>query len=226
MSELKAATFDCYGTLIDWESGLAAFLYDLARRAGEENPPPGDELRVRWEEIQFELITGPYRPYRDVLSHSLRIWSGERGHRWNERDGVALERAMMCWQPFAGTIPALGAARDAGLKLAIVSNSDHAIMEHTLHQLRGAEFDAVVLAEDARAYKPDTEPFTQALDVLELHPSEILHVAFGFKYDIGTAQKLGFRTAWVNRHREPRPDGVSPDHEWPDIWPLVELAGG
>jgi 2-haloacid dehalogenase len=225
MSELKAATFDCYGTLIDWEAGLAAFLYDLARRCGEDEPPPGDELRARWEEIQFELIGGSFRSYRDVLSHSLRAWSGERGHRWNDREGHALEVSMQCWQPFRDTIPALKAAKAAGLKLAIISNSDQAIMEHTLRQLPGLEFERVVLSEEVRAYKPDQPPFTRALDDLELHPSEILHVAFGFKYDIGTAKKLGFQTAWVNRHREERPKGVDPDHEWTDLWPLVDLVG-
>jgi 2-haloalkanoic acid dehalogenase type II len=225
MPELKAATFDCYGTLVDWEGGLAGFLYDLARRCGEEAPPPGDELRARWEEIQFELLTEPYRHYREVLSHSLRKWSGERGHQWNETEGYALERSMQCWQPFADTIPALQAARRAGLKLAIVSNSDHSIIGHTLRQLPGVEFDEVVLSEDVRAYKPATGPFIKARDLLGLHASEIVHVAFGFKYDIATAQGLGFQTAWVNRRREPRPDGAEPDYEWTDLWPLADAAG-
>ena len=224
MPELKAATFDCYGTLVDWEGGLATFLYDLARRCGEEHPPPGDELRARWEEIQFELLD-PYRPYREVLSHSLSKWGAERGYQWNELEGQAIHRSMQCWQPFADTVPALQAAKRAGLKLAIVSNSDHAIMEHTLRQLAGVDFDEVVLAEDARAYKPATGPFIQARDRLGLHPAEIIHVAFGFKYDIATAQQLGFETAWVNRRRETRPDGPAPDHEWNDLWPLAEAAG-
>jgi len=100
MAELKAATFDCYGTLVDWEAGLGTFLYDVARRAGERDPPPGRELRERWEQIQFELIQGEYRSYRDILVDSLRTWVGERGYRWNEQEGEALERAMQSWQPF------------------------------------------------------------------------------------------------------------------------------
>jgi 2-haloacid dehalogenase len=93
-----------------------------------------------------------------------------------------------------------------------------------LRQLPGIEFDEVVLAEDARAYKPSNGPFTHALDVLDLPPAEILHVAFGFKYDIATAGKLGFRTAWVNRGRQEQPGDAEPDHVWDDLWPLADLA--
>ena len=68
MPPFKVATFDCYGTLVDWEGGAAAFLYELARRNGDFEPGPGRELRRRWEEIQFEAIQGEYRSYREVLS--------------------------------------------------------------------------------------------------------------------------------------------------------------
>ena len=123
------------------------------------------------------------------------------------------------------TIPALSRLRDAGVPLAIVSNSENAIMDHTLRQLRPLEFDHVVLAEEVRCYKPDRRPFTRMLDKLSLHPGEVLHVAFGFKYDIGAAQELGLQTAWINRHREPLPDPATvPDHEWRDLWGLAELA--
>ena len=75
------------------------------------------------------------------------------------------------------------------------------------------------------AYKPDRRPFTRLLDKLSLPPEDVLHVAFGFKYDIGMAQELGMQTAWINRHREPLPDpDMVPDHEWRDLWGLAELA--
>src|SRR5215207_2896436 len=146
--ETKVATFDCYGTLIDWEGGAASFLYEIARRH-EPDPPPGRELRERWEELQFERLSGPYRAYRDVLAHSLADWAGERGYRWNERDGEALARSLQSWQPFPDAVPALAAA-----------------------------------------------------------------------------QRHGLRTAWVNRHREPAPGPERPDHEWSDLWPLVDVARG
>ena len=216
------ATFDCYGTLIDWEGGAASFLYDLARRH-ESDPPPGRVLRERWEELQFERLQVGWTSYRTVLSESLCEWAGERGYRWNMSDGEALARAMESWQPFPDTIPALRAAKEAGLGLWIISNTDRAIMEHTLRHLE-LDFDGVTVAEDARAYKPSRAPFDMALHDMGLAPGQVLHVAFGFKYDIGRAKELGFRTAWVNRHREAAPGPERPDQEWTDLWPLAEVA--
>jgi len=225
MTELKAITFDCYGTLIDWEGGLGAFLHGVARRAGDHDPGPGQALRERWEEIQFELVQGPYRSYRDILVDSLRTWVAERGYRWNDLDGEALERSMQSWQPFPDTVPALLRAKEAGVRLAIVSNTDRHIMEHTLRQLAPVDFDVVVVAEDVRAYKPATTGFDHVLHRLEASGPEVLHVAFGFKYDIAAAQRKGMQTAWVNRRREPPPGGERPDHQWDSLWGLAELVG-
>jgi 2-haloacid dehalogenase len=216
-------TFDCYGTLVDWEGGAAAFLYDLALREGENAPPPGPELRARWEELQFELLRGEYRPYREVLATSLRAWMEERGYRPRDEEGAALLRSMRSWQPFPDTRPALTRAREAGLRLAIVSNTDRDIIEHTLRHI-GVPFDAVITAEDARAYKPSDVVFDYALEQLGSPPEEILHAAFGFKYDIGPAGRHGMRTAWVNRHAEPAPGDARFDYEWRDLWPLAELG--
>ncbi len=220
----KVATFDCYGTLVDWEGGAASFLYDLARRNGDAEPGPGRHLRERWEEIQFEAIQGDYRTYSEVIRSSLRAWVAERGYRWNTREADAFEGAMRSWQPFPDTIPALQRARKAGLRLMILSNTDRHIMRHTLTQLAPLSFDAVVVAEDVRCYKPDTTAFTRALESAGAHPEEIVHVAFGYKYDIGPAQEVGMRTAWVNRHREEAPGETRPDYEWRDLWGLAELA--
>jgi 2-haloalkanoic acid dehalogenase type II len=220
--EFKVATFDCYGTLIDWEGGAASFLYSLARRF-EPDPPPGRELRAQWEAIQFELLQGEYRGYREVLGASLASWAGERGYSLDAGDGEALARSMESWQPFPDTVPALTAAKEAGLRLWIISNTDRAIMAHSLRHLE-VEFDGVTVAEDARAYKPSDGPFDLALRDIGAAPEEILHVAFGFKYDLAAAQRHGMRTAWVNRHREPAPGPERPDQEWDDLWPLGELG--
>jgi 2-haloalkanoic acid dehalogenase type II len=219
---IRVATFDCYGTLIDWEGGAAGFLYELARRH-EREPPPGRELRERWEELQFQRLQGDWRSYREVLTDSLSEWAGERGYRWNEREGEALARAMESWQPFPDTVPALRAAKDAGLRLWIISNTDRAIIEHTLRQLE-VDFDGVTVAEDCRAYKPSPGPFETALREIDARPEEIVHVAFGFKYDIATAQQFGMRTAWVNRRQEAAPGPERPDYEWRDLWPLPEVT--
>ena len=158
-----------------------------------------------------------------MLKDSLAEWAAERGYRSNEHDGEALARSMESWQPFPDTVPALRAAKEAGLGLWIISNTDRAIMEHSLRHME-VDFDGVTVAEDARAYKPSRAPFDKALHELNASPDEVLHVAFGFKYDIGTAKQLGMRTAWVNRHREPAPGPERPDHEWTDLWPLADIA--
>ena len=217
-------TFDCYGTLIDWEGGLGAFLYDFALRQRDDRTN-GRELRERWEAIQFDVIAGDYRPYRDVLAESLRLLAAERGWSWDDEDGKALARSMRSWQPFADTTPALRAVHDAGVKLVIASNTDRDIIEHSLKHIE-VPFDAVVTAEDVRSYKPGLAHFERALELTGLEPEQILHVAFGFKYDIGPAQQLGFRSAWVNRRAEPRPGPAVPDHEWRDLWGLAALAAG
>jgi 2-haloalkanoic acid dehalogenase type II len=219
----RVATFDCYGTLVDWEGGAAAFLYDLALRHGDEAPPPGREARDRWEAIQFGLLQGDYVPYRDVLARSLRAWMEERGYPWRDEEGAALLRSMRSWQPFPDTRPALQRARDAGMRLVIVSNTDRDIVAHTVRHI-GVAFDDVITAEDAGAYKPADAVFDYALARLGVPPGEILHVAFGFKYDIGPAARHGMQTAWVNRHAEPPPGDAPFDHEWRDLWPLAELA--
>jgi 2-haloacid dehalogenase len=216
------ATFDCYGTLIDWEGGAASFLYELARRH-VPNPPPARQLLERWEGLQFSRLQAPYRGYREILADSLAELAGELGWRWNERDGEALARAMESWQPFPDTVPALRAARDAGLRLWIISNTDRAIIEHSLGHM-DVEFDGITVAEDCRAYKPSDAPFDHALEKIRLPPEEILHVAFGFKYDIAAAQRQGMHTAWVNRRQDAAPGLERPDHEWRDLWPLAEVA--
>ena len=208
--------------MIDWEAGVGSFLYELARRH-QPDPPPVRELRERWEALQFERLQGPYRAYREILADSLRAWAGEWGYRWNDRYGESLARAMESWQPFPDTVQALRAARERGIRLWIVSNTDRAIIKHSLRHLE-VDFDGVTVAEDCRAYKPSPTPFEHALGAIGEPPERILHVAFGFKYDIGPAQRLGMPTAWVNRRHEAAPGEERPDHEWSDLWPLAELG--
>jgi 2-haloalkanoic acid dehalogenase type II len=221
-SKLVACTFDCYGTLIDWEGGLGSFLYDFALRQRDDRSN-GRELRERWETIQFEVIHSEYMRYADALAESLRLLSEERGWSYSDEDGKALARSMRSWQPFPDTAPALRRAHDAGLKLVIVSNTDRDIIEHSLRHIE-APIDDVVTAEDVGSYKPELPHFERALEVIGAPPEQILHVAFGFKYDIGPAQQMGMPSAWVNRRAEPRPGPAVPDLEWRDLWGLAELA--
>jgi 2-haloalkanoic acid dehalogenase type II len=220
----KVATFDCYGTLIDWEGGIASFLYALLLREEVEDPPPGRQLRTRWEEIQFELIQGDYKPYKDILAETTVKWCADMGIDDAEIYGPAIVGSMRAWQPFPDTRPALTKAQEAGMKLVILSNTDRDIISHSVKHM-GVEFDKVVTAEDVGSYKPSIANFERLLEELDEDPADIVHVAFGFKYDIGPAKQMGMGSAWVNRHQEPLPDpAIVPDHEWKDLWGLAELA--
>jgi 2-haloalkanoic acid dehalogenase type II len=222
--EIRTATFDCYGTLVDWEGGVGAFLYDKALRSRDAELPPGRVLRERWEAIQFELVRGDYRPYKEILAESLRLLCDERGWPFDDTDAKGIVRAIRTWQPFPDTRPALAKARDAGLRLVIVSNTDRDILEHSMRQLE-VPFDDFVTAEDVGAYKPSERVFAHALEQMGEPPGRVLHVAFGFKYDIGPAGRAGMRTAWVNRHAEPPPGDERFDYEWRDLWPLAGVRG-
>lgn len=221
----EVATFDNYGTLVDWEGGTAQFLYGLSLANGDRDLVPGAELRRRWEEIQAEILTGPYREYKRVLAESLRKLCAERGWPYDDKLGVAFADSMRSWQPFPDTIHALTRVRAAGLKLVIFSNSDRDIIEHSLRHLR-VPFDDVITAEDCRAYKPSAAFFQQALDRVGVDPAKIIHVAEGAEYDIPPANQAGMTTAWVNRQAHPRPAGDWSDHEWRDLWSLAELVDG
>jgi 2-haloacid dehalogenase len=223
--EFRVATFDCYGTLVDWEGGLGAFLYGLALKHEDQPKENGRAMRERWEAIQFGIIQGEYRSYKEVLAESLRAWMLERGYPWDVTEGEALVRAMRSWQPFPDTRPALAQARQGGLRLVILSNTDRDIIAHTLGHLE-IPFDDVITAEDCGSYKPSLNNFERTLAQIGEAPERVLHVAFGFKYDIGPAQRLGMRTAWINRHVEAAPGEEQPDYVWRDLWGLAELVGG
>ncbi len=200
MGEIRLATFDCYGTLIDWEGGLGSFLYELARRH-EHDPPPARELRERWEEIQFELIQGDYRSYAHVLRDSLRTWVGERGYRWNEQDGHALESAMQAWQPFPDTIPALTRAARTGVRLAILSNTDADLLDASLAAI-GVEPDVRVVASEIGSYKPAPGHWEAFFERSGAAREGHVHVAASLFHDVEPAARLGLRCVWINRQGE------------------------
>ena len=169
-------------------------------------------------------MRGPYRPYKEILGEATLAWCREQGVRENAAYADAIVDAIRAWQPFPDTRPALTAAREAGVRLVILSNTDRDVIDHSVKQI-GVEFDKVVVAEDVGSYKPAVGNFERVLAEIGEDPADVLHVAFGFKYDIGPAKLVGMRTAWVNRHREPLPDpDVVPDREWRDLWGLAELS--
>ena len=224
---LKAITFDCYGTLIDWEAGIAAYVAPLLARAapsrreqGEARPSVTPAAWVeRWERIQFQMLR-PYRPYREILQRSFDATMQYFGLEAFVDDGPGLARAVGDWMPFADTTRALRRLAKR-YRLAIISNIDRDLLAATMGHLQ-APFSSLVTAEDARAYKPDPAPFKLALERLGLPPGEILHAGFGWRYDLAPAQALGMRTAFVNRSGGSAPEGAPPDLSVPSVESLAD----
>jgi len=207
MSGFAWVTFDCYGTLIDWDAGIRNFLKDLLARKGALVDL--DSFHRRWEEVQFDLIQREYRPYKDVLRLSLEATMEEFGVPYAPEDGDAFAKSMPTWQPFPDVPQALRELKRHA-RIAIISNTDNDILRESV-KLMGADFDALITAEDAKVYKPSPRIFEFALQRLGEAPERILHVAFGFKYDLAPAKQVGMVTCWLNRTGEPKPEGVEPD---------------
>ena len=210
-------TFDCYGTLIDWETGARGYLSRLMKRHGLTRDL--DTVTRRWEQLQLEYCAPPYRPYRDVLAQSAWALMRELTVWIAPSDAADFADSMKTWKPFEETAPALTAAKESA-RLGIISNTDPDILEASV-KLIGVEFDALVTAADARAYKPDKAVFETAIEKIGGDPDRWLHVAFGFNYDLNPAREVGLKTAWVNRNGIARPPGVRADYE---IRSLAELA--
>lgn len=197
VSAVRAITFDCYGTLVDWETGIVGYvapLLERAARAGKVVRPP-EWLRA-WEPIQFAMLS-PWRPYAEILADSFALTMRALELESFADGGPGLARSLAEWPLFPDTSSSLRRLARRR-RLGIVSNIDRALLAETLGRLM-APLSMAATAEEARAYKPDPAPFHLALERLGLSPSEVLHVAFGWKYDLGPARALGMRTCFVAR---------------------------
>lgn len=195
---IRALTFDCYGTLVDWETGI---LRDLRDFFGPGLTMPDDDLLRCYAEAEAKAESGPYRPYREVLEAccvDIALSSGLR-------PPLAPALNLPGWPPFPDTRDAL---RRLGLsfRLCITSNVDRDLFLETEKRI-GARFDEVVTAEDVRSYKPNPAHLHEAMRRLALGPAEIAHVAQSLHHDVAMAKPLGIRTVWVDR-RAGRPGGA------------------
>jgi 2-haloacid dehalogenase len=224
-ASIRAVTFDCYGTLVDWERGIADYvapLLERAARAGKRVTPA--EWIAAWEPIQFELLR-PWRPYAEVLADSFARTMRALELESFADGGPGLARSLGEWPPFPDTVPSLRRMARRR-RLGIVSNIDRALLAETLGRLQ-APLSMTATAEEARAYKPDEAPFRLALERLGLPPGEVLHAAFGWKYDLAPARALGLRTCFVDRGGPRPPDlrEVHADVEVPSLAALADLLG-
>ena len=229
-SEIKILTFDCYGTLIDWETGIQSILRPWAQERGLS---ASDEELLRafsYEEVRCEREM-PTVLYSDLLETVMAGIAERFNTRLDPGDAERLASSVGDWPPFPDTPRALRRLKER-FRLAVISNVDRKSFVRTNEKL-GVEFDLVVTAEDAGAYKPDHRPFLLAFERLGkmgIGRGEILHVAQSLFHDHVPAKELGLRTVWVNRRRgklgwgatPPPPSPVKPDHEVATLAELVK----
>jgi len=198
------ATFDCYGTLIDWNGGIRA---ELARVFGKER---ADEQLERYHELEPELEADGTRSYREVLTEAMRGLGAPDG----EED--ALARSLPQWRPFPEVPEALAEARVQGWKLAILSNTDRDYIEASM-ELLGVPFELAIVASEIGSYKPGLGHWRAFQERAGRAPD--VHVAASLFHDIGPANELGLPSVWINRLGE-RP-GPQPTKEQPDLTNLA-----
>jgi 2-haloalkanoic acid dehalogenase type II len=219
----KAITFDCYGTLIDWESAIQQFFAKSLDSKGFSDVDPLT-LQAEWEAIQFLYIQEQYRPYRQVLRDTLKMAFDNYHIPTNNEECDQFANAMGYWKPFPDTRDAILELQKL-VKVALITNTDDAIIAETERTI-GVKFDEIITAEQAGAYKPSHKGFLLARERLGLPVSEIWHAGFGFKYDIVPATALGYTTVWVNRQGEVRPVDVKETFLVGDMRTLAYLVKG
>jgi 2-haloacid dehalogenase len=204
------ATFDCYGTLIDWNLGIRA---ELARMFGPDAAPSQLE---RYHEIEPQVqAEDPALPYRDVLRLTLaRLGDVPDG------DEEALARSLPDWPVFPEVPAALTEARDHGWKLAILSNTDREFIEASKTRI-GVPFEETVVASEIGSYKPGHRHWQEFFDRTGVERPRHVHVAASLFHDIAPARELGLNSVWINRLDE-RADPV-PTRELSDVGGLPDV---
>jgi len=222
----KALTFDCYGTLIDWEAGLLAGL----RRVLEPRAvhPGDDDLLERFARHEAALEGGPYLRYREILGRSLRAVAGEYSVEPTSEEVAAFGDSVGDWPAFPDSADAL-ARLATRFRLAVITNCDDDLFAASNQRL-GVTFDWIITAQQARSYKPNPRNFELAFERLQLPRNRILHVAQSLFHDHVPAKSLGLTTVWVNRRHDRAGSGATPpawaqpDLTVPDMATLAAAA--
>lgn len=191
----KALTFDCYGTLIDWESGVLAAIKPLLLNHNI-NCDDKEILRL-FAHFEGEQEQGAYKKYREVLRNVVAQFGKQLGFSASLAEQDSLPDSIQNWQPFPDTIASLETLKQR-FKLAIISNIDDDLFVATAKHLR-VKFDQIITAEQAKSYKPSHYNFYLAIDRLDLPIEKILHIAGSLYHDIAPAQAIGLANVWVNR---------------------------
>jgi 2-haloalkanoic acid dehalogenase type II len=204
MRSFDVVTFDCYGTLIDWESGI--------RSAFTAAGVDGDAALRAYAQIEPQVEHERYRSYRDVLHETaLRIAPNVKTN--------FLADSLPSWKPFRDTNPALERLHRAGIRLGILSNVDDDLIAETRKHFT-VGFDLVITAQQVKSYKPGHAHFLTARQ--RIGDAKWLHAAQSNFHDIVPANALGIANAWINRHGEKAGQGGTPTYEFRDLAGLAD----
>lgn len=222
-NRFEALTFDCYGTLIDWETGILNAIHPIL--AAHDHVLSDAQILKMYGELE-PREQNPYRRYRDVLANILRGLGQKLGFAVSDKEALQLPDSLPNWLPFPDTVAALRELKRK-FKLAIISNTDDDLFAASARHL-SVEFAQVVTAEQAQAYKPSPAPFLLALQRLGLPRESVLHVGQSIYHDVVPAKSLGLSTALVYRRGfgATVPAQGTPEITVPDLKTLAEVALG
>lgn len=208
------ATFDCYGTLIDWDGGVGD---QLARLFGEDSRA---RLLARYHEVEPEIQARPgFLSYREVLTESLVRLAAHEGLPLAAGEEDALARSLPRWRTFPEVPAALREARERSWRLAILSNTDRDFIEASLEAI-GVPFDEVVVAGEIGSYKPQHGHWTTFRERTRADPAGHVHVGASLFHDVAPAAELGLPMIWINRLGEA--PGPVPTREQPTLTGLAD----
>ncbi|MDQ3889650.1 MAG: HAD family hydrolase [Actinomycetota bacterium] len=186
------ASFDCYGTLVDWRVGIGS---TMARMWPEAD---ASELLDRYHEIEPRVQLESALPYREVLRQTLRLLADDEGLPLSRSEEYALAESLPSWPAFAEVPDELGRLRARGWRLAILSNTDPDLLAASLDRI-GVPVDTTVTAADARSYKPAHGHWLRFRELVLPRPNGHVHVAASLFHDIQPAGELGIPAVWINR---------------------------
>jgi len=226
--EFDLLTFDCYGTLIDWEAGIFSAVKPILANHGKSVSDA--RLLEVYGELEAQAEAGKYRSYREVLHEVVSGFGKKLAFTPTLDELPSLANSIQNWQPWPDTLAALNSLRSR-YRLAIISNIDDDLFQATERHLR-VNFDPVVTAEQARCYKPGLKIFNLALERTGTSRHRILHVGQSIYHDVLPAQSLGLATVWVNRSSARagigavKPANGRPDLEVATLEELAQMAVG
>ena len=223
--QFEVLSFDCYGTLIDWETGILSALNPLLREKGVQLSDA--EILELYAEIEPEVQQKEFQNYKTVLESVLSELGKRLAFNISPNERAILHESLKTWPPFPDTNEMLARLKRK-YRLAIISNIDDDLFYYSNKLLR-VKFDWIITAEQAGSYKPSLNNFYFAIDKIGTPKEKILHVAQSIFHDIIPARSIGLTTVWVNRRQNRAGSGATrkaaaqPDLEVPDLKTLVQL---